>query len=1041
MRRASLTAGFWCLVAAPLLAAEPSGELLFERDIRPILRAHCLDCHGGEDDPQGKLDLRLVRFAVAGGESGPSVVAGKPEESLLLERVRSGEMPPGESKVTPAELATLTEWIRQGAKTARPEPETIPPGLGITPEERSWWAFQPLRRPETPVVQAQGQVRTPVDAFLLQKLEQNGLTFSSEADRATLIRRAYFDLLGLPPTADEVEQFVKDDSAGAWERLVDRLLESPRYGERWGRLWLDIAGYADSDGYTNDDPVRPYAYKYRDYVIKSINADKPFDRFLIEQLAGDELVPPPYQNLTPEQQELLIATGFLRMAVDGTASGGVDQDVARNQVVGDTIKIVSTSLLGLSVGCAQCHDHRYDPIPQADYYGLRAIFEPAYDWKQWRNPHQRLVTLYTDADRAKAAEVEAEVQVIAQERAARQTEAMAAALEKELEKHPAELREALKGAAQTPGDKRTPEQVKLLKERPSVDITPGVLYQYNQAAADELKKFDERIAQVRAKKPVEDFLSPLTEVPGTIPATFLFHRGDHRQPKSEIAPADLSVASADGERFMIPADNPELPTTGRRLAYARWLTNGRHPLLTRVLVNRFWLGHFGQGLVSTPADFGRLGERPSHPELLDWLADEFVGQGWKLKQFHRLLMVSTAYRQASVRNSQAESIDADNRLLWRMPVRRLEAEALRDSMLASAGVLDTTMFGPAVPVSPDDAGQVLVTNETPRRSVYIQSRRTQPVAILTAFDAPVMEVNCERRVSSTVAGQSLMLMNSEFALKHARLVAERVRKEAPAELSAALQPVAMQYPVQSGSLWSYGYGELDQDAGRVLTFTELPHWTGSGWQGGAQLPDAKLGWVIVHAVGGHTADPKGFSPIRRWTAPRAGVIRVAGTLKHGSESGDGVRGTLVSSRQGRLGVVEAHHGEAALAAQAEVQPGDVIDFVVDRKADENSDTFEWRATITYDGAAAGTRSAWDSYADFHGPNPPALAPQIARAWQVLLQRDITPEELALALQFAGRQLQTLADRPGNPAFPDTQLQVLTNLCQTLMSSNEFLYID
>lgn len=350
LHRTSVALGLWLSVLAAASAADDGRALTFEQDIRPIFRAHCLDCHGAEETLQGGLDLRQARFAIKGGESGSAVTAGDPAASNLLTRVRSGEMPPGELKVTPAELATLTEWVRQGAKTVRPEPETLPPGLGITPEERAWWAFQPLRRPEVPQVQSQQLVRTPIDAFLLQTLERNGLTFSPEADKATLVRRAYLDLLGLPPTVEEVDQFVQDDSAGAWERLIERLLESPRYGERWGRQWLDVAGYADSDGFTNDDPVRPYAYKYRDYVIRSLNADKPFNQFLVEQLAGDELVAPPYQNLTSEQQELLIATGFLRMAVDGTSSGGVDQDVARNQVVSDTLKIVSTSLLGLSVG-------------------------------------------------------------------------------------------------------------------------------------------------------------------------------------------------------------------------------------------------------------------------------------------------------------------------------------------------------------------------------------------------------------------------------------------------------------------------------------------------------------------------------------------------------------------------------------------------------------------------------------------------------------------------------------------------------------------
>ena len=332
----------------------------------------------------------------------------------------------------------------------RPEPERLPPGVDITPEERAHWAFQPVRRPDPPPFRGEDRVRTPIDAFVLARLRERGFSFAPEADRRTLIRRASFDLTGLPPSQQELDAFLADPGADAYERLIDRLLDSPHYGERWARHWLDAAGYADSDGNGNDDTERPYAYKYRDYVIRSFNADKPLDRFLIEQLAGDELVPPPWNNLTPEQVETLAATGFLRMAADGTSTGGVDEALASNQVVADTLKIVGSSLLGLTVGCAQCHDHRYDPIPQSDYYRLRAVFEPALDPQHWRRPVQRLVSLYHDADRARAAAIEAEAQRLQAQVDAKTRKYVAAALEKELAKFPEPLRAKLRAARETP---------------------------------------------------------------------------------------------------------------------------------------------------------------------------------------------------------------------------------------------------------------------------------------------------------------------------------------------------------------------------------------------------------------------------------------------------------------------------------------------------------------------------------------------------------------------------------------------------------------
>jgi hypothetical protein len=760
MPRGPAAALLLLLAAGPAAADEP---LTFEQHVRPILRAYCLDCHGGAEKHAGGLDLRLKRFAVVGGKGGAAVVPGEPGKSPLVERLKAGEMPPGEKKVPADQIAVIEKWIAGGARTRRDEPATLPPGLGITAEERAYWFYQPLARPTPPSI-ASDRVRTPVDAFVLAKLRDKGLSFNPDADRGTLLRRATFDLTGLPPTQAELDAFAADPAADAYEKALDRLLASPAYGERWGRHWLDAAGYADSDGDIPADTVRPHAWRYRDYVIRAFNADVPLDRFVVEQLAGDELVPKPWANLTPPQVDLLAATGFLRTAPDATAAGAGDAE----QVMSDVLKVVSSTLLGTSVGCAQCHDHRYDPVPQADYFRLRAVFEPALDPGQWRRPAARLVSLYTDADRAKAAAVEAEATALQTELSTKQTAAVKEAFEKELAKFPEEKRPALKAAFEAPEAKRTPEQKALADGNPKLKLTPGVLYQYNPKAADELKALAAKVQAKRAERPAEGFVAVTTEAPGRVPVTKLHHRGDARQPKGpDLTPADLTVAAPEGQRFELPA-----AATGRRLAWAKHLTNGTHPLFGRAMANRLWLGHFGRGIVDTPGEFGKLGQVPSHPELLDWLATELPRLGWSQKRFHKLVMLSTVYRQSSARSA------APDTLYGRYPVRRLEAEAVRDRMLAAAGRLDRTPFGPPVAAVEDAAGQVGVPDDKPRRSVYLQVRRSKPVAFLAAFDAPGSGLNCDRRQVTTTAPQSLMLLNSDFVRRQAAHLAARVKAEA-----------------------------------------------------------------------------------------------------------------------------------------------------------------------------------------------------------------------------------------------------------------------
>jgi mono/diheme cytochrome c family protein len=787
---------------ATLRAWQPPTEpVRFETHIRPILKAHCWQCHGEDDELKGALDTRLARFLLKGGDSGPAFVAGEHAKSLLYERITLGEMPPGKKKLSPREIELFARWIDEGAKAVGQEPETLPAGDTFTDQERSHWSFQPISRPPLPPVQKTDLVASPIDAFLLARLESKGLSYGPEADRATLIRRLSYDLTGLPPPPEAVDAFVADTVPDAYERLVERLLASPAYGERWARHWLDVAGYADSDGYGEKDAERKWAYKYRDYVVRALNHDKPWNEFLVEQLAGDELLMPPYANLTSEHADLLIATGMLRMGPDGTADPNVDQNQARNEVLADTIKIVSTAVMGLTVGCAQCHAHRYDPISHTDYHRMRALFEPAYDWKNWRAPQARLVSLWPDEVRRQAAVAESELQEISKRRTEELDKLVSETFESELAKLPAEIQTTARAARAAKDAERTEEQKQLVKEYPALNVDRGSVYLY---LPDRLtgfnKKWDEPTEAARKKRPADDMVQCLTEVPGQIPPTKLFFRGDFNVPRLDVLPGELAVLNSGG--LAIPVDDPQLPTSGRRLAYARHLTDGKHPLVARVLVNRFWLHHFGRALVSTAGDFGMLGERPSHPELLDWLADDFMRGGWKLKRLQRLIVTSRAYRQSSSRRDDLDAVDPDNRLLGRMSVRRLEAETIRDALLATSGRLSPKMYGPSVPVMPDEVGQVVVGVDTRdsagrptgklvalgeeefRRSLYVQVRRSQPLGMLEPFDAPLMTPNCQQRASSTVTPQSLLMMNNSFVVEQATAMAARVEQEAGTDPAA-----------------------------------------------------------------------------------------------------------------------------------------------------------------------------------------------------------------------------------------------------------------
>ncbi len=785
----------FCSLAVTVRGAER--VLTFEKDVRPIVKEHCTHCHGEEEKPEGGVDLRLRRFMDLKLESGSHVVvAGQPAQSELVRLIKNGEMPKKGKQVSAEELAIIEQWIAQGAKTARPEPLALAPGPMISDDDREYWAFQPVKRPAVPRQVDAKQVRTPVDAFLLKSMTAQGLTFAPEADRRTLIRRVSLDLTGLLPTPEEVEAFENDKSPLAYEQLVERLLASKNYGERWARHWLDVVGYADSNGYSEADSVRPQAWRYRDYVIRAMNADKPWDEFIQEQLAGDELAGATHADfqqavLDPHRTDQLIATAFLRMAPDGTGDAPDDAKLAKNQVIAEQMKVTTSSLMAMTVACAQCHDHRYDPITQADYYRLRAVFDPAYNWEAWRAPAQRLYSLYSPEERAKAAEIEGKAKEIEVEARAMSKKFLDEIFEVEIKKVPEAEQANFRIARDTPKDKHTPEQKALIKKYPSALATYS-LNLYDQKKQDIVDAKMAEAKKLRDTKPMEGFVMALMEVKGQMPVSKLFNRGDHDQPKQALTPGELSVlASPQIEPFKpVPVSSG---SSGRRLAYAQWLTSGKHPLTARVLVNRFWMNHMGRGIVNTPGDFGRQGELPTHPELLDYLSDEFVKSGWKLKSLHRLIMLSNAYRQASVNAASLHS-DPENRFYARFKLRRIDAETLRDSLLAVTGTLVQASYGPPSGIGRDpqgrvvtgiDKGTITLNKVDPggaddfRRSIYVQVRRSKPVTVLDTFDAPIMTPNCELRAQTTVAPQSLLLMNDTFVLDSSRRLADRLEAASP----------------------------------------------------------------------------------------------------------------------------------------------------------------------------------------------------------------------------------------------------------------------
>ena len=732
--------------AAPEKSAPDSGAL-FEKTIRPILAENCFKCHShAENKFKGGLALDSPASILKGGETGPAIVPSQPEKSLLLQAVRqSGElkMPP-KGQLTSAQVAAIEQWIKAGA----PMPATVssvPNGHAkrtgkITDEDRAWWAFQPIRKTAPAKLADDAWSRNEIDRFILARIRKENLKPSTEAARVALIRRLSFDLVGLPPSPAEVETFVKDRSADAYETLVDRLLASPRYGERWARHWLDLVRYADSDGYRIDD-FRPNAWRYRDYVIQSFNDDKPYDRFVQEQLAGDELFPGDPAALT--------ATGYLRHWIYEYNLRDV-----RGQwttILNDITDTTADVFLGLGLQCARCHDHKFDPILQKDYFRLQAFLAPIL-------PREDLVAATETEKRthaAKRAEWEKKTASLRAEIESIETKYRNAATKDAIEKFP----EDIQAMILKPVSERT-----ALEHQLAELAYRQVYYEYDRLERKLKGEDKEKVIALRKQLATHDALRPaplptvlaVSDASRIAPPVFI--------PKKDgepIAPGFPTIL--DDKPAVIPPLPANLDSTGRRAALAKWLTRPDNPLTARVIVNRVWQQHFGHGLAANASDFGKLGEAPTHPELLDWLAGGFIENGWSFKKLHRLIVTSATYRQTAMATRDAK--DPENKFYARGTTRRLDAEQIRDAVFTITSELNLKTGGPAVNAS------------DPHRAIYTKMLRNTRDPLLDVFDAPLWFQSAASRDTTTTPVQSLMLINSQFMLQRAKAFANRVSKD------------------------------------------------------------------------------------------------------------------------------------------------------------------------------------------------------------------------------------------------------------------------
>jgi mono/diheme cytochrome c family protein len=1064
------------LAAAGVLrgADDAAGIEFFETKIRPVLVDTCYQCHSAKADKiKGGLVLDTRTGLLQGGDSGPAIVPGDPDKSLLIKAVRYTnedlQMPPKDKKLSAAQIADLEAWVKMGAPDPRTNGAKVVANV-VTEEARKHWAYRPVSSPAVPPVKNTKWAQSPVDNFILAKLEAKKLKPSPRADKRTLIRRATYDLIGLPPTPAEVEAFERDNSPDAFAKLVDRLLASPHYGERWARYWLDIARYADTKGYVFEEERRyPYAYTYRDYVIRALNEDLPYDQFILQQIAADQLS-------LGEDKRPLAALGFLTLG----------RRFLNNQpdIIDDRIDVVSRGLMGMTLSCARCHDHKFDPIPTKDYYSIYGVFassdEPADkpllgDKSLPKQYPEYLAEKEKREAEAKKFRAEKEAELMSKLRTQVGEYLLAAAEMKGLDREKREsaarerklaprlvnrwgerlkdwegifspwtafaalsktnFAEAAKPLAATfAANENTTNQLNPLVAalfKTSPESLKDVADRYDKLFEETDKQWRELASKTNAPKAFADKnrealrqvlyadRSPfsmdseemyrLFDTPAQQKVRALKRRIDELDAthpgappramalvdkKNPVEPVVFIRGNAGNHGPKVPRQFLEILSSDQRkpfskgsgrLELARAIASTNNPLTARVMVNRVWHYHFGTALVRTPSDFGLRSEPPTHPELLDHLASQFMADGWSLKKLHRYMMLSSAYQQSSEENAASAKIDPANDLFWRMNRRRLDFEAMRDTLLATSGKLDKTMGGHAVDITAEPFPA--------RRTVYSFIERQNLPGIFRTFDFASPDATSPHRFYTTVPQQALFLMNSPFAVqqaqaflsrnevKAARTDEERVeriyellfqRDPDREEVALAKRFLASQTtitnPPSEPPTWQYGYGEFDTNSSRVKTFTKLPHFTGGAYQGGDKLPDAKLGWVILNAEGGHVGNHLKHAAIRRWRAPKDGTVRISGALRHETDKGDGVRGRIVSSALGKLGEWAVYNSKAtANVERLEVKRGDIIDFVADLRGSVDSDSFLWAPRVRYVNADGGYGAQFNAKSDFAGP--------------------------------------------------------------------------
>jgi cytochrome c553 len=732
------------------------GLEIFKEHVRPLLLARCFRCHGGKST-EAEFSLADREDTLRGGQSGPAIVPGFASRSLLYQLVthaKEPHMPHNAGKLPTAAIARIAEWIESGApydKPLRARANEAPSWTTkqVPPSAREFWSFQPLRRVTPPKVRTTGWARTPIDHFVLARLEGAGIEPNPPASKRHLIRRLYFDVIGLPPTPEEVERFIHDAAPDAHEKLVDRLLASPHYGERWGRHWLDLARYAESHGFEQDYD-RPWAYHYRDFVIQALNADLPYDTFVRWQLAGDEL--------QPDDRLALAATGFLAAGVHSTQITKREVEKQRYDELDDMAATAGTALLGLTIGCARCHDHKFDPIPQADYYRFVSTFTTTvrseFDFNLDPGGY-RTAKVAFDREHAPHA---AALKRFESERLPSRT----AKLEKSWALRPERYSWALRDVMTLQG----PRLTSLVHWHRTRD--PEWLKLAHQAQAHLEKAPRPKIAKILV---ASEGLPPIrlhTQGDDYFKETYFLKRGDPDQKEEPARQSFLQtlMVSPDRERHWQREPPKECRTSYRRRALADWICDvdqGAGALLARVIVNRLWQHHLGRGIVATPSEFGSRGERPSHPELLDWLASELIRNGWRLKPIHRLLLTSSVYMQSASFDEKKAHVDPTNHLFWRRSPSRLEAEAIRDALLAVSGTLEPRMFGPG---TLDEGNR--------RRSVYFAIKHSNLIPMMQVFDAPDAIQGVGERPTTTIAPQALCLMNNPQVRACAEEMAGRI---------------------------------------------------------------------------------------------------------------------------------------------------------------------------------------------------------------------------------------------------------------------------